>query len=161
MVKELCAGKNHITLVDDEDFEYLDQWFWSFDRRYVYRKEYLGMDGGKQKYKKIYLHRLIMNTPEGFDTDHINHDKLDNRKENLRIVSRSQNNMNQRPQIGRTSKYKGVHWNKRGGNWKSEIKMNGKSKWSRVFKTEQEAVIAYNKAAKELFGEFANINIIQ
>lgn len=142
-------------IIDDEDFEYLSKYNWGYDGRYVYAREYLG----NNKYKKFYIHRLIMNTPKGMDTDHINGNKLDNRKENLRIATRSQNSMNQKLQVRQTtSKYKGVRLDKRNGRWVAAIKINGKAKHLGVFETEDLAAQAYNKAALECFGEFSKLN---
>jgi len=154
MSKNIVLHNGEVTKVDDEDYEYLNQWKWGFEGRYVYRREYK-----EGKYKKIYLHRFLMNTPKGLDTDHINGDKMDNRRSNLRIATRSQNNMNQKPQTRVTSsKYKGVWIDKRNGKWVAAIKIDRKAKHLGTFATEQDAAIAYNLAAQELFGDYARTN---
>ena len=157
MTKQINLGKCGLFALVDDDFT--TDINWGFDGRYVYFRRHIRMEGKKQKYKKIYLHRLIMNTPTGMDTDHINGDKLDNRRENLRITTRSQNSMNQKKTRG-ASKYKGVNWHNQRGYWKAEIKLNGKKKHLGVFLSELEAAEAYNLAAIEKFGKFAKINTL-
>jgi hypothetical protein len=149
---ELRLNKELVTIIDEDMYEQLMQYRWGFDGRYVYARSVA--TGGK----KIYMQRIVNKTPKGFDTDHINGDKLDNRKANLRSVTRSQNNMNQKKQDGRSSQYKGVCWHKQRSKWKAEIKLNGKRKHLGVFVCEHEAAKAYNNAAKERFGEFARLN---
>jgi len=157
MTKELKLYKEIVSIVDDEDYEKLKDIRWGFDGRYAYTKKYFFNDDGEYKYKKFYLHRVIMNTPKGLDTDHINGNKLDNRRANLRIATRSQNNANQRKTRG-TSRYKGVCWFKQKSKWKAEIKLNGKRKHLGLFENEYDAAMAYNKAAKERFNSYAKLN---
>jgi len=160
MTRKLQLGKDRFALIDEEDFENLCHLKWGFDGRYAYAREKIKHLDGSEIQKKIYLHRCIMKTPKGLDTDHINGDKLDNRRENLRITTRSQNNMNQRKTRG-SSIYKGVCWFKLRSKWKAEIKLNGKRKHLGLFDTEYEAAMAYNEAAKERFSEFAKLNEIK
>jgi HNH endonuclease/AP2 domain len=156
-MKELNLYKGLKAQVDDADYEALKHLKWGFDGRYAYTREKVETLDGVITVKKTYLHRCIMKTPKGLDTDHINGDKLDNRRENLRITTRSQNNMNQKKTRG-TSKYKGVHWHNQRNKWKAEIKINGKAKYLGLFLTEYEAAMAYNEAAKEKFLSFARLN---
>lgn len=156
-MKELVVGRVS-TKVDDELFEEINRYKWSFDQRYIYRKEWLLSVNGKQKYRKIYLHKFINQTPKGFDTDHIDGDKLNNLRENLRSATRSQNNMNASKTKDTTSKYKGVFFDRRSGKWRAEIKINGKAKYIGLFKDQDEAALAYNKAAELLFGDFCKTN---
>lgn len=104
---------------------------------------------------KVSMHRLIMDTPADLLTDHINHNKLDNRKSNLRFCTASQNQWN-KPSYGGTSKYKGV--SRRRNKWKASIGKNNKSHHIGYFDTEEEAALAYNAKAKKYFGEFACLN---
>lgn len=158
-MKIIELGRGQVTKVDDDMYEYLKQWNWIYDGRYAHRTETLPRVNGKYKYKKIYLQKVVNNTPDGMETDHINCDKLDNRKENLRSVSRSQNNAN-KPKIPRkcSSRFKGVCWHKQRNKWKAEIKHNGVKKHLGVFDNELEAAEAYNKAALERFGNNARLN---
>ncbi len=151
MTKELHIGINRVTLVDDEDFVYLCQWNWGFEGRYAYRRDY-------RTGAKIYLHKVINKTPLGFMTDHINHDKLDNRKENLRTATRNQNEANKPKKLNCSSKYRGVCWHKQRSKWKAEIKVNQMKKHLGLFENEIEAAKAYDEAAMKAFGDYATLN---
>ena len=105
------------------------------------------------------MHRLIMNCPKGLLVDHKNHDGLDNRKCNLRLCTNAENQYNQKPLQKKTSsQYRGINWQKRIGKWDVWIQLNGKSIFLGSFSNEIEAAKAYDKKAKELFGEFAHLN---
>lgn len=150
----LTQGK--FAIVDAEDFEWLSQLGWYYNNGYAVRVPYIdGIRG-----KTTYMHREIMGTPKGRDTDHINSDSLDNRRSNLRIVTTSQNMMNQRKTRG-TSKYKGVCWYRAGNKWMAYINLNGKRKYLGFFHTEDDAANAYNLAAMALHGEYARLNVIK
>ena len=112
---DISTGKypNIFTLVDDEDFEYLNQWKWYFDV-YVKRKEWLP---DKKIYRDLYMHRVINNTPSGLETDHINRNKLDNRKSNLQTCTRSVNQRNKGIQKNNTSGYKNLYFDSRNERW--------------------------------------------
>ncbi|MCK4499730.1 HNH endonuclease, partial [Candidatus Babeliales bacterium] len=120
--------------------------------------------GGKTKagwYKKktIRMHHVVMPPKEGFVIDHINRDGLDNRRENLRYVSKSQNQANRAVNRGKKlSKYKGVTRYRDSGGWGSLICLDKKLNFLGVYKTEEDAARAYNIKAKELFGEYALLN---
>lgn len=154
--KDLVQPKDHKLIpltqgkfakVDNEDFEELKNINWVYNNKYA------------RNIKAGYMHRLIINTPINMDTDHINHDTLDNRKSNLRICSRSKNNMNTISiDVNKKSIYKGVTWFKRDSKWKSQIMINYKNIHIGYFSSEFEAAKAYDKKAKELFGEFALTN---
>lgn len=110
--------------------------------------------------KRVSQHRLITNAPTGMDVDHINHDKLDNRLENLRVCTRSQNLANMLPSKKGTSRYKGVRWDESRGKWLARISVNNKMKHLGRYYSEIDAARAYNKAAIRLRGEFALVNHI-
>ena len=99
-----------------------------------------------------------MNTPAHLVCDHINHNGLDNRKQNLRNCTITQNNANSRSARGASSKYKGVSRNKKRKKWAAYIKKGKKQTRIGFFEDETEAAIAYDKAAKKYHGEFANLN---
>jgi hypothetical protein len=100
------------------------------------------------------LQNLILPTPEGYLVDHINGDILDNRKENLRVATPQQNNMNRRPR----NTYKGITWDRSRNKWNASIQLAGKSINLGRFKDPVEAAKAYDQAAWEYFGEFAYLN---
>jgi hypothetical protein len=95
--------------------------------------------------------------PQG-QIDHINHIKDDNRIENLRDVTRSQNGMNQIKCNRKTSQYKGVAWHKRSNKWQARIGINGETKYLGIYELAIDASRAYDRAAIEYFGIYANLN---
>lgn len=163
MVKKIPLTQGKFALVDDEDFEWLNQFKWhvqyqpTIDGFYARRNQYIGYFNGKQKQKMIFMHRLIMERVIGHElqrsefTDHINHDPVDNRRENLRIVSNRQNQQNQKNK--KSSKYPGVYWYKQDKKWRAKIKLNGKSKHLGSFIDERDAAMAYERACRGIVGE--------
>lgn len=121
---KLTQGKS--TIVDDDMFEYLNQWKWHFHTGYAGRHLYLGGGRKHPKRKFLFLHQLINNTPKGFETDHINRDKLDNRRNNLRTVTHSQNQHNITKQKNNKSGYNGVSFYSRTQKWRVYITVNNK-----------------------------------
>lgn len=116
---------------------------------------YHGKVEGRYKYTREYLHRVIMQPGPGLEVDHINGDRLDNRRLNLRVCTRSSNAKNTSTKVG----YKGVHKNHR-GKWIAQITKNYNCHHLGTFRTAEEAAIAYNDAASILHGEFARLNIV-
>ena len=98
-----------------------------------------------------------MNPPLGMQVDHINGDRLDNRRENLRIVTNWQNQMNRGMTINNSSGYKGVRL-RRSGKWEAQIRVNKKAIFLGRFYDKLDAAHAYDDAAKKYFGEFARLN---
>lgn len=143
-------------MVDDDVFDQINQHNWYYNGKYAVRQS--PRQNGKQT--TIWMHRVINETPDGKDTDHINRNTLDNRRDNLRSVTRSQNCMNRRYAVTQSSPYKGVSWDKEYGKWCVQICKDGKTKKFGRFLSEQEAARAYNRAAEGLFGSFAAVNSI-
>lgn len=100
------------------------------------------------------MHRLIIGAKKGEFVDHINGNKLDNRRSNLRLSSKSQNRCNTRTPISNTSGYKGVSWHKRQKKWHAQVKMNGKNHHIGYYDDPEKAHQAYLEKAKGLHGEF-------
>lgn len=155
-MKEIKLTKGKIALVDDDDFGFLNKWKWKYHLGYAIRRPYEGYVDGIKKTSVLFMHRLINDTPAGMDTDHINGDKLDNRRCNLRTASSGQNKQNRPPFKGMD--YKGVSLDKRNNKWRSYISINGDCKFLGYFKTAAEAALAYNNAAVLLHKEFAYLN---
>lgn len=131
-------------------FKYLfDKYNWYLTKRGYIRKSD----------DSITFHETILNPSKGKDCDHINGDTLDNRIENLREVSKSQNMMNRKKVIKKSSIYKGVS-KSRTGYWVSRICINKVSFYLGEFKKEEDAALAYNQKAIELFGEYAKLNVV-
>jgi len=144
----LTNGKGE-ALVDDEDFQYLSQFKWCMQDKY-YAKRYVSSRtvNGKQSCKYMQMHREIMNAPDGVQIDHINHNKLDNRKENLRFATAGQNSSNRAKRKTKSSSpFKGVSWCNRLKRWKAGIKVKNKSIHLGYHFCPVEAAKAYNDAA--------------
>jgi hypothetical protein len=149
-------------LVDAED-DWLQCWRWCALRRpngrvYAARgvRRYEGKPGGL-----ILMHREIIPPPSGLEVDHINRDGLDNRKQNLRLGTRAQNNQNS---IRRTrsaliqSKYKGVSWCKGAHKWVLQVGPAGDNRYKSLFASEREAGLEYDRIALQIYGKFARLN---
>ncbi len=150
----LTQGK--YAIVDVEDYESLNSVKWhaveNYNTWYAYRSERIN---GKNR--SIQMHRKIINPPEDKIVDHVNHNGLDNRKANLRLVSHEQNVWNNRKQKRiNSSQYKGV--TKKSSKWEVCIRHKGKYVYLGRFDDEQAAARAYDAKAKELFGEYACLN---
>lgn len=163
-MKTIQLTKGQLTLVDDEDFDYFNQWKWNAQlihgRLYACRTQW-GLSGGKRK--GIYLHRAVMRVLDikGIVVDHTDGNSLNNQKKNLRLCTPSQNCTNRKSGAGSSSKYLGVSWVTSRKRWSAYIKKNYKNIFIGHFFDEQEAARAYDEAAIKYHGEFANLNFIE
>jgi len=140
-------------LVDDEDYQKVIEFGnWSGVSGYA-------ANGNNSN--RIYMHQLVLGFKSGCIIDHINHNKLDNRKANLRFVSYSANTHNQRRRRTNLSGYTGVSWSSSTQKWRAGIGYNKVHYDLGHFTDKIEAAKAYNRKAIELYGELANINIIE
>lgn len=152
-----CKNKGkYVALVDDEDYEYLSQFRWFVHRceNTCYADKKIVIDGKRTTQS---MHNMIMN---GKGVDHIDHNGLNNMRSNLRFCSPRENMMNTRKRKNTSSVYKGVNFHKRDKKWQAQIIINGKHIHLGYFNSEVNAAKAYNVRAMELFGEFANLNVI-
>lgn len=155
---EIPLSKGKVALIDAKDYELVSQFKWQYHYRgYAYSQTYLGGGRKNAKYKKIWMHRLITGCPEDKIVDHISRDKLDNRRSNLRICTQAQNQMNSKLRDTNSSGYRGVTKDKYG--WIARIGINGKRVYLGWFMDKEEAAMAYDKAAKKQYGNFAKLNI--
>jgi hypothetical protein len=163
---EIQLSGDRVAIVDWDDYHLVKghRWYAKSSRGtfYVYMTKY---DSSTQRSRSVWMHKLLL--PNAPRVDHKNGNGLDNRRSNLRPCTHAQNMANRRKQVKTRSKFKGVtrasgtssspDWNK----WRARININKKSVFLGYYDTELEAALAYNKAAVEHFGEFANLNKLE
>lgn len=155
-MKEIKLTQDKVAVVDDEDYEWLSLHKWCVQKGrntfYAVRSTRKSEDG--LPITAIMMHRAILEKhaslqPE-HETDHRSGDGLDNQRSNLRSVTTRQNQQNQVNRSKQSSKFPGVHWNKRAGKWQSRITINGKRKHLGYFDNEEDAALAYIVALKQI-----------
>lgn len=139
--------------IDKADFALVNQMRWHIDRSK--NQGYMKHTAGR---KILRMHRLIMNANQAQFIDHINGDRADNRRCNLRFATAAQNIANSKKRSNTKTPYKGVVKNGDGKLWTARICKNGKIYGLGSFETPEKAALAYNAKALELHGEFARIN---
>lgn len=156
MSKEIKLTGGYTTIVDDQDFDDLNKFRWFYSCGYARR------DPQINKIKnRVYLHRQVLGLSSNLgDVDHINGNKLDNRRSNLRLCTHQNNIRNQAIRSNNKSGYKGVSWDKSRNLWESRIYYKNKLLSLGRFKNAVDAAKVYNKASLNYFGEFSRINII-
>jgi hypothetical protein len=145
-------------LIDDEDIEKVSKFRW-----YVNEDGYAVRNRSWKETSDtipLKMHRLILNSLKGSSTDHINGNKLDNRKSNLRICTIAQNNFGRGLKSNNTSGVKGVHLHKPTGKWMVRVAANNKRHYFGLFSSKEEAIGVYNENCKLLHGEFSHLNAI-
>ena len=159
---EIPLTKGQIAIVDPVDAD-LAAYKWCTecknlnDHKYAKRRK----PGPKHVYKYLYLHRVVLARKLGRElapheiADHANGNTLDNRRDNLRLATKAQNQQNQKLRSNNTSGYKGVHFNKQIGKWGALIHANRQKFPLGWFDTPEEASEAYRAAALKYHNEFA------
>lgn len=145
----VALTRGQTAIVSEEDFDRVIQhkWHATAKRNTWYARSI----------KAGLMHRFILNPPPHMEVDHKNHNGLDNRRTNLRVCSHAENQANRRSITGRSS-FKGVSWNERSKKYSAYLYHKGKRRWLGQFDREEDAAAAYDRAAKETFGEFAFLN---
>lgn len=159
MVKIPLTGRNgsgKYTIIDDEDYPKVANTKWHYGCKYyaVHHKMI------NRKHFYIYLHKVVLGVENKTEVDHINGDKLDNRRSNLRICTHQQNMHNKGMQKNNKSGFKGVSWDSTRKRWKATISHHDRTINLGRFQDKMDAVRTYNNKAVELFGEFARTNSI-
>lgn len=157
-MKEIKLSRGLVTLVDDADYDWLNQWKWCAVRSRndapVYAKRIDLSNGGR---KKITMHRLITDCPKGMYVDHIDGNGLNNQRSNLRICTNAENVRNkQKPPRGTSGYYGVTHVSK--NSWRASITANYHRIDLGCYATPEKAAQAYNDAAVEMHKEFAVLN---
>lgn len=158
-MKEIKLTQGYSAIVDDEDFERVNaiKWYAGKCGNKIYGKSDLGT---KPNRIRLYMHRFILNvTDNKVKIDHIDGNTLNNQKHNIRYSSQSENIRHRSGmRKGNTSGFRGVSKDSRPGQsnnpWIAKISINSKTKYIGSFKTAEEAAKAFDKAAKETYGEF-------
>lgn len=159
-MKEIKLTQGKVVMVDDDMFDYLNQWKWHYTvRGYAIRTTWNGIKRGKIK-----MHRLILGlgdfSADNIYVDHIDRNKLNNQKSNLRLATYGQNEINKPKKKNASSKYKGVIYDKERKKWRTELTYKGVT-YTKRFNTEREAGLYHNELALKIHGEFAYLNVIE
>jgi hypothetical protein len=157
--RKIYLGENEYTIVEPPDYYAYGKFKWIFwgngRNQYAVREVKIG----PKRTKRVYIHREIMKPRKSKLVDHRNNDGLDNRRANLRLATHSQNMQNRgKTKIKTTSRFIGVHLDKKSCSWKVQINYQGKVLYIGRFDNEIDAAKAYDKAARKYHKEFARLN---
>lgn len=156
-MKEIPLTKGKVAIVDDEDYTELINYSWRYQNGYAARTTC--RDEGKRT--TVLMHRQILSdSPKNMDIDHINGNKSDNRKSNLRIATRKQNMHNSPKRKCNKSGYKGVSYDNVKKKWRSRFRYQNRELWLGYYDNKHDAARIYNFWANDLFGEYARLNEI-
>jgi hypothetical protein len=150
---QLTHGK--FAIVDDEWYEYLNQFTWQARYDRTTGKYYAARQVNR---RFIYMHREIVNAPDDLHVDHANGDTLDNRARNLRLATSAQNAWNRDKYKNNTTGYKGVTYDKERDKFRAQITVHRKPINLGRFNDPREAALAYDWAVRQYHGPFGCTN---
>ena len=157
--RRIYLGEDEWTIVEPADYYRLKNYNWYLGGNGKEFYAFRNIKIGPGKTKMVGMHREIMNHPAHLLVDHRNNDGLDNRRDNLRLATFSQNNINcRRNKSKSSSRFVGVTFDKRKMQWRVRISVNRKRIFLGYFDSEIDAAKAYDEAAKKYYGEFARLN---
>lgn len=151
MVKEIRLTKGFAAIVDDDDWLELASYNWFYVNGYAARNS-------ARHTPRTYMHRVIINAPDGVQVDHINHNTLDNRRSNLRLCTHAENARNHKIARNNTSGYIGVAWRYDIEKWMAYIENHGKRITLGYYESASDAAHVRDRKAIELYGAFASLN---
>ena len=157
-MKKIKLTQGKYALVDNADFKWLSRWKWCYSSGGYAKRGTVKRIEGIRKSIQFAMHREIIQTPKGMHTDHIDGNRLNNQRRNLRIVTCAQNKMNVVNIRKHAGKFKGVSWDNTGKRWRARITKDGKEKYIGNFKTKVAAAKAYDAEALLLFKSYAKTN---
>ena len=158
-MKQIPLSQGKFALIDDEDYERVNQYKWCINSNGYAVTSYRDSNG---KWKAMKMHRFILNLNKGDSlVDHRDTIRINNQKYNLRIASFVENLRNQKINKNNKSGFKGVRLHKPSSLYIAQIGIKEKKKHIGYFKCPVEAAKAYNEAAIKYFGEFAQLNEIK
>lgn len=149
--------KNHgmlETLISIEDFQKVNSYPYKLILSVLNKADSFYVRGSKSlDGEHGLLHRWLVSAPKGMEVDHINHDTLDNRRENLRVITTAQNQQNRKgaQTNNKTSGIRNVHWHKSSNSWEVQVKLNRKKIFIGCFKDIHDAELAAIEARKKYF----------
>lgn len=154
---ELTRGK--YAILDPEDFESLNQYRWHCTNFGYARRTGSKRSEKGRKRVAIGMHNVVFPVPEGMTVDHINRNRLDNRKANLRAATREENTWNRKfVKKGSKTRYTGIHWNKKVKKWNVRLRVEGRRKSFGYYADEVEAAKVYDRVARKYRREYAVLN---
>lgn len=154
-MKKIKLTKGYEAIVDDEDYEYLNQWKWHYSCGYAVRERHY-----KAKPKTMRMHRVVNNTPEGMITDHINRNTLDNRRCNLRTVTNVENQRNKVKSSRNTSGVTGVSWHTGYKRWIARVNMKNKRIELGSYINFEDAVRSRIEGEKKYYGQVYSVDVL-
>jgi hypothetical protein len=162
MVIEIQLTRKQITIIDDCDADLANlNWYANPQHNCFYAKRKARKETAQttETLHRVILSRMLNRTLTTYDyVDHINHDTLDNRRNNLRLVTPKQNRLNTTKRSNNTSGFIGVSWKKQRCRWKASIGVDGKNYHLGYYTKPEDAAHAYDIAAQIIYGEFAYLN---